>query len=176
MAIQPRPIPSTRLALHPFLPEHADDIAEWIQDEQEAYWLAPRSRVPLNARRVIEWGDAEGERYVLQSGAGDVPLAYGEVNRLSRDPGTYWLGHLVVAPHARGHGYGQQLTKLLLDRGFGRGARRITLVVFPDNELAIHAYERAGLKRDGYETHYFPIYRRNVRLIRMAMSRSTWEA
>ncbi len=168
MAVEPAR--SSRAALIPFAIEHAERIPQWVRDEREAFWLAPRSRLPLTAQRVIQWGEAEGERFTLLADPHGLPVGYGELNRLSRDPGTYWLGHLIIDPTRRGCGFGTQLTRLLMTRGFARGARRVTLVVFPDNHTAIRAYAQAGMDVDGYETHHFPLYRRSVRLTRMAIS------
>lgn len=168
MAVEPAR--SSRAALIPFEMEHAARIPGWVRDDQEALWLAPRSRLPLTPQRVIQWGENEGERFTLLTCEHGDPVGYGELNRLSRDPGTYWLGHLIIDPATRGRGYGMQLTRLLLTRGFERGARRVTLVVFPDNHTALRAYARAGMEVDGYETHHFHLYRRSVRLTRMAIT------
>jgi RimJ/RimL family protein N-acetyltransferase len=49
------------------------------------------------------------------------------------------------------------------------GARRISLVVFPENKAAVRCYEQAGFRAESHETHYFPIYVRRARLLRMAV-------
>jgi len=156
--------------LQRFAMADAEQVASWIT-ERESYWLAPRSRPPLTARSVISWGETEGERFMLLDNQ-TVPIGYGEINRLALQTNVYWLGHLLVDPHRRGQGYGQLLTRLLIDQAFTfQAARRITLVVFPDNATAIACYEAAGMHRDGFETHFLPSYRRRVRLVRMAIER-----
>jgi RimJ/RimL family protein N-acetyltransferase len=159
-----RPVP--RLA--PLAREHAGLIASWAQDQRAAEWLAPRTPPPLDAAKVLEWQLPGVHAYLLYAGDEPLPLAYGEVNELRRDRGEYWLGHLVVAPARRGQGWGRDLTRLLLRAAFNElGARRVTLVVFPENRAAVRAYEAAGMVVDGYETHFFAPYGRTVVLVRM---------
>lgn len=96
------------------------------------------------------------------------PLAYGEVNLLNERRREYWLGHLIVDPRQRGRGVGRWLAELLLQEAFDRlGARRVSLVVFPENRSAIACYRAAGMRDEGFETHYFPPYRRWERLLRL---------
>lgn len=173
MAIEPIESP-TRAAqlgqLQRFTCADAQTVAGWITPG-ESYWLAPRSRPPLTARTVISWGEAEGERFLLLDGQ-STPTGYGEINRLALQHHVYWLGHLIVNPQRRGEGYGRLLTRLLIDHAFMlMAARRVTLVVFPENAAAIACYEAAGMHRDGFETHFLPAYRRRVRLVRMAIDR-----
>jgi ribosomal protein S18 acetylase RimI-like enzyme len=63
---------------------------------------------------------------------------------------------------------------MLLHRAFHlRGARRVSLVVFPENRVAVACYRAAGMHDDAFETHYFPAYRRRARLLRLAATRNT---
>jgi RimJ/RimL family protein N-acetyltransferase len=175
MAIEPiEPIESQTASplgrLQRFATADAEQLAGWIT-ERESYWLAPRSRPPLTARTVISWGETEGERFMLLDND-SIPIGYGEVNRLALQNNVYWLGHLIVNPQRRGQGYGRLLTRLLIDQALTYlAARRVTLVVFPENATAIACYEAAGMHRDGFETHFLPSYRRTVRLVRMAIER-----
>ena len=172
MAVEPAESHATNLpraALRPFRQTDAPLVASWIGPD-EAYWLAPRSRAPLTVETVLAWGQAEGQRFVLVT-PDAVPVAYGEVNRLNFSPRTSWLGHLVVAPTQRRRGFGQRLARSLIDHAFDTGvARRVTLVVFPENAAAIACYRAVGMRADGFETHFFPHYRRRVRLLRLAIS------
>ncbi len=102
----------------------------------------------------------------------DDPVAYGEVNRLSRATGRYWLGHLVVNQERRGEGFGSQLARKLLAYAFERlNASEVSLVVFPGNRQAIACYAAAGMAPDGYEVHEFATAGRAERLMRMAVRR-----
>ena len=147
---------------------HAALVADWVRTPQEAQWLAPRTKPPITAQTVLGWQAAGRQSYELAAAQSPTPVAYGELNVLRQGRNEFWLGHLLVDPAQRGLGYGVELTRLLLDRAFlQHAARRVVLVVFPENAAAIAAYERAGMRRDGAETHYFPAYQQEVRLLRM---------
>lgn len=106
---------------------------------------------------------------MLMDGRGTKPVAYGELNVMASRRKEYWLGHLIVDPRKRGGGLGVRLTRLLLERAFLRYvARRVSLVVFPENETAIRCYTKAGLHAEGFETHHFPKPRRSEQLLLMA--------
>jgi len=155
--------------LVPFHPGYADLVLSWIQDAQEAYWLAPRTPPPLTASEVLHWQAPGRQAFMLIEPGTPAPLGYGELNILNAAARRYWLGHLIVAPARRGCGLGVQLTRLLLWEAFRRqGAREISLVVFPENRRAIACYEAAGLRADGHERHDFPAYGQQVNLLRMA--------
>ena len=140
----------------------------WIRDAREAYWVAPRTPPPLTACEVLHWGVAGHCPLLLYELGETTPVGYGEVNELTSGMNRYWLGHLIVDPTQRGRGLGLQLTRLLLAEAFGRfHASDVTLVVFPENTVAIECYRAAGMRDNGYETHHFPAYQRRVRLLRM---------
>lgn len=154
--------------LQPFLPQHADTVMSWVRGEREAYWLAPRTRPPLTASEVLHWQMPGHQPFLMFEVGYPEPRAYGELNKLGETPGAYWLGHLLVDPEHRGRGFGVQLTKLLLWQAFQhQKAREVSLVVFPDNHQAIAAYKAAGMRESGYETHDFPVYGRQAKLLRM---------
>lgn len=156
-----------RYRLRPFAPEHAALVASWAQDPTEAEWVAPRTEPPLTAEKVLDWLRPGTQPFELAAGADDRPAAYGELNVLRERRREYWLGHLVVDPQQRGRGLGALLTRLLIERGLRwHAARRVTLVVFPENAAAIAAYQNAGMRLDGFETHYFQAYDREVQLVR----------
>jgi RimJ/RimL family protein N-acetyltransferase len=171
MAVDPTtrcdPAPPCRLV--PFEPRWAAAVASWPRDAREAYWLAPKTRPPLTADEVLRWRKPDHDPYMLLLPERDEPVGYGELNRVTGVRRQYWLGHLVVATAERGRGLGLQLTRLLLQEAFAqRGARRVTLVVFPDNLAALRCYRAAGMLDDGYEWHRFPAYGRRECLLRLA--------
>jgi len=170
MAANPQTPPKVRpvCRLQPFDPRYAEDVMSWIRDQNEAYWLAPRTAPPLTAREVLHWQTPGHQPFSLLEVGRPDPIGYGELNVLSEAHGTFWLGHLIIAPTERGRGCGVQLTRLLLWQAFYRQrAREVTLVVFPDNRAAIAAYKVAGMPESGYETHEFPAYGRRAKLLRM---------
>lgn len=175
MAVHPgtRAKLADRVYLTRFDPVHAERVVSWVRDRQEAYWLAPKTPPPLGVETIHGWAHPGHHRYLLWDHDMADPVGYGELNRLRSGTGRYWLGHLIVDAQRRGCGYGVWLTRGLLTEAFDRrGAVQVTLVVFPENRAAIRCYEVAGMVRDGWETHEFPVYGRVERLLRMAARRS----
>jgi RimJ/RimL family protein N-acetyltransferase len=172
MAVEPAPqrvLPGAGVHLEPYRRCYAPLVAGWVRSALETYWLAPRTPPPLTAVKVQGWIRPGREPLVLLAVGSGEPVAYGELNVLNGGLGAFWLGHLIVAPEQRGRGVGRELTLHLLRRAFRlRGARRVTLVVFPENKQALACYESVGMRPDGYETHTFPLYRRRARLLRLA--------
>lgn len=170
MAIHPESKPVARHArLERFEPEGAARIVGWIASDAEAYMLAPRTAPPITPERVREWLAPGVEAFWLYADGVDGPIGYGELNILNERYREYWLGHLIVAPAHRGRGYGRELARLLMERAFlVRGASRVSLVVFPENEAAIASYRAAGFYPDGVEHHDLPPYHCRARLVRMA--------
>ncbi len=174
MAIDPhtRRHSTTPCHLVPFDPVWAEHVISWIRDPQEAYWLAPKTPPPLTTRHLLRWQRPDHHTYLMFEVGGNLPVAYGELNRLSLGGRRYWLGHLIVDSARRGCGFGVTLTRLLIEEGLNRrGAREVSLVVFPENRRAIHCYRAAGMIDDGFETHTFPAYGRTECLVRLAARR-----
>jgi RimJ/RimL family protein N-acetyltransferase len=176
MTVQPaiQPARLRALQLRPFDPGRAVLVVSWVGGAQETRWLAPRSTPPLTAAKVRAWAGPGRDPLMLVAPDEPQPLAYGEVNVLNERRHEYWLGHLIVDPRRRGGGLGTRLTELLLQRAFGHHrARRVSLVVFPENAAAIACYRAAGMREDGFEVHYFTPYRRHERLLRFVAKKPT---
>ena len=179
MAVYPQQRETSRPAgrLVPFEPAWAPLVVSWVRDDDELYWLAPKSMPPLTSAEVLRWRTPDHEPYALLDGRDGQPVGYGELNRLSGRRREYWLGHLIVDPTRRSRGFGIELTRGLLAEAFEqRGAWRVTLVVFPENERAMACYRAAGLREDGQEWHRFPVRGREELLVRMAARADTWRA
>jgi RimJ/RimL family protein N-acetyltransferase len=177
MAVQPleRRVLAPTHRLLPLTPAGAHVIARWPRSNGEAFWLAPRTPPPITADKIVNWAAPGRQQLVLfeigpAPDAEAQPVAYGELNVLNIEAAEYWLGHLIVDPLRRGQGLGAVLTRLLVQRATTTlGARRISLVVFPENKAAVRCYQQAGFQSEAHETHYFPIYIRRARLLRMAL-------
>lgn len=61
-----------------------------------------------------------------------------------------WVLGMFVDASARGCGAGQALLAAAIDWTRGRGADRLSLLVFPHNERALRLYERNGFVREAY--------------------------
>ncbi|MBI4578825.1 MAG: GNAT family N-acetyltransferase, partial [Planctomycetes bacterium] len=105
------------------------------------------------------------------------PAGYLELNPMPADYGHYWIGHCVVDPQLRGAGLGRHLVRLSLDFAFrGLDARRVSLVVFPDNTSAIRCYRRAGFIDAGDQYKYFANTGRQHRMLQMTVDRGGYLA
>ncbi|MDX2198229.1 MAG: GNAT family N-acetyltransferase [Phycisphaerae bacterium] len=160
-------------ALLPATPTHAALIASWISSPEEALWTAPQTQPPITANSVASWIASAGRPRVLlardpNTAAHDRIVAYGEVNPFEFQPQHFWIGHVIVAPHARGRGFGRQIAEGLRHIAFNElAATKLTLVVFSANEPARRAYAAAGFAFEGYETHLLKPYDRREVLVRM---------
>jgi RimJ/RimL family protein N-acetyltransferase len=84
------------------------------------------------------------------------PVGYLELNAMSGDNTSMWLGHCLVRPDCRGRGVGQMMVDMMLEEAFAnRGARDVCLIVFPDNYKAIDCYRRAGFAHLAPQTKFF---------------------
>lgn len=96
--------------------------------------LNRRSLARLLARPTVEIWVADGEVRVL----GDAVVLYRCGSRLAR------LYSLIVAPAARGRGFGTALLELALRGAVARGCRRLALEVREDNAAALTLYRAHG--------------------------------
>ncbi len=153
--------------LEPFDPLHASTVVSWVNDELEQLWLTPRTVGKLTADVVLGWANGNGSAFSLVSGGDSVPRAYGELNPVRFQSDHLWLGHLIVDPCCRGTGLGTRLTELLVRRAIEQlHARRLSLVVFPDNARAIACYEKCGFRFVRNEYQRFPGMEATTRLLR----------
>ena len=153
-----------------FTKQWAPAIVRWVQSNQELFWLAPATAPPLTVEKVLAWVREDRHAYLLWSGEADQPIGYAELGLMPGEPGQMWLGHCLIAPSHRGCGFGRQFVGLLSRAARRRhAARRLLLVVFPDNAAAIRCYQQEGFSTRGHERRYFETTGRRHRLLRMAL-------
>jgi RimJ/RimL family protein N-acetyltransferase len=175
MSCNPQIGPANLLELQRFKPRHAVTVASWVGDEAELFRLAPTTEPPLTAEKVIGWTSPVGRPYILVRVGQHVPYGYAELNPWRGSELHLWIGHVIVDPALRGKGIGGELTRLLVEKAFATGARRISLIVFPDNQPAIRSYVRAGFELCGDEYHRFGRRRhRMLRFERQCPRAETW--
>lgn len=156
----------------PLTDAYAALVASWIRDDEELFRLAPRTGPPITPAKVLGWVREGRSPLLLCERETRVAVAYGELNVLDSGINEYWLGHLLTDPLRRGRGLGVILTKLLIARAFERmGATCVSLVVFPENEVAKRCYRAAGMIEAGQETHTFEEYGRTRTLVRFIVRR-----
>ena len=172
MSIAPKPIPKTkdagdRLRLKPFQVSSASIVAGWVSGADELRLLAPMTAAPLTAQKVAAWQRPQTRSFLLFVGDREDPVGYAELNAIRDDPYHYWLGHIVLCPALRGLGIGGRFVRALVSTALDeQGARRVSLIVCPDNAPAIRCYERAGFDLVSEEIHRFPKPPRRIRMLR----------
>jgi RimJ/RimL family protein N-acetyltransferase len=135
---------------------YGDLIASWVRTDEDLRWLAPGTPPPLTGPKIAGWRKPGGSSLVAFEGRSAYPVCYGELNPMRHEADHYWIGHVIVDPALRSCGIGKAFVRLLLSHAFGtRAARKVSLVVFPDNRAAIHCYESCGFRRVGDESHRF---------------------
>lgn len=145
---------ATGLLLRPFDLVYASVVAAWVTTEPELRWLAPSLDPPLTPEKVVGWQRPDGYAFSLNHLRDPFPRGYGEVNRVRQQADELWIGHIIVHPHHRNRGLGRLLVRALVSFAFEQlSARRVALVVFPDNEAAIRCYRRVGFRLIGEEHH-----------------------
>ncbi|MDO8629584.1 MAG: GNAT family N-acetyltransferase [Phycisphaerales bacterium] len=159
------------LHLAPFKPGHAAVVVGWVWTEDELRRLAPSTPPPLTAEKVSKWRKVGGEAFVAFEDGDSCPVAYGELNPMRYESGHVWLGHVIVDPARRGMGIGRRFVESLLHEAFfERAARKVSLIVFPDNTAAVRCYESIGFCRAGEEHHRFATGGPLQRLLRLEIA------
>ncbi|MBN1488457.1 MAG: GNAT family N-acetyltransferase [Phycisphaerae bacterium] len=147
---------ATRSDVVPFEAACAPAVARWVQSSDELFWLAPKTPPRLTAKKVLDWQHPEGQSVLYWPAPEDGPSGYAELNPMPAQTRHWWIGHCIVAPERRGEGIGYRLVEQLLADAFGHHhAYRVSLVVFPDNVLAIRCYNRAGFTCRGQMLRQF---------------------
>ena len=159
--------------LTPFDKLLAPVVASWAREDLELFWLAPKTPPPLTPTKVVAWASPDGRPLLFCSDdSPDGPLGYLELNPMPADWGHFWLGHCVAHPECRGVGIGRRMISLALDLAFhGRRAYRVSLVVFPENEMAVRCYRRAGFIDAGDQWKFFTTTGRQHRMLQMTIDR-----
>lgn len=155
----PRPaVKQSTLALTPFEPALAEQVVGWVRDEDELFWLAPKTVPPLSVEKVLSWPGPGSRPMFMRTDASQELLGYLELNTMPGDGRHFWIGHCIIRPDRRGVGLGRIMMGLLLDEAFRnfRG-QRVSLVVFPDNQPAIRCYQAVGFRHVGWQSRYFPV-------------------
>lgn len=151
-------------------------VAGWARDGRELFWLAPSTPAPLTAAKVVGWvGPDGGPRLFRREGIFE-PLGYLELNPMPGQPNHHWLGHCVIRPERRGTGLGRIMIDLVLNEAFeARGARQISLMVFPENLAAYRCYLRTGFREITDQYKYFATTGKRYRMVQMGLSRDEYE-
>ena len=153
----------------------APTIASWPSTKSELMWLAPGTRAPLTAAKVVAWAKPGGYRLLYWAG-GATPAGYAEINPMNGMRGQWWIGHFVIDPNLRGRGLGRRFFHELVRVAFeSLAAEQMLLVVFPENEAAIRCYEHGGMTVEGREQKRFANTRQRHTFLRMTLRRVRYQ-
>jgi RimJ/RimL family protein N-acetyltransferase len=163
--------------LRPFSRVHASLVASWVRDDDELFWLAPRTLPPITSAKIIGWTARWGRPLLFWTPDWPEPIGYAELNDMPARAGELWIGHFIIAPPHRGQGLSREFLRLLLDQGFGPlRASRVALIVFPDNELAIRCYTSGGMVKSGWQRRTFEARSGVHKMMEMVIERADYEA
>ena len=139
--------------LQPFSSDRAAEVAGWANTPADLFVLAPATPPPLTAEKVRAWTSERDSPLLLWPVGGAAPVGYAELNVMAHDARNLWIGHFIVPRPLRGQGIGHIFMQHLLQRAFGENrAHSVNLVVFPENEIAVHCYLKCGWRKDSI--HY----------------------
>jgi RimJ/RimL family protein N-acetyltransferase len=150
-------------ALGPLRGEHVELTAirdadrerlfQWINDREEVLHNAGYS--PVHERDHVAWFERIRTRpdvtifAIRATGDGEL-IGSCQLLEIDRTHSTADLQIRIGVPEQRGKGYGTEAVRLLLAYAFRDvGLARVQLHVFANNDRAIRAYEKAGLRREG---------------------------
>jgi RimJ/RimL family protein N-acetyltransferase len=151
-------------------------VAAWARDGRDLFWLAPSTAPPLTAAKVVGWAGPDGGPRLFRRDGCFEPLGYIELNPMPGQPGHHWLGHCLIRPEHRGTGLGRVMIELVLNEAFiRRGARQISLMVFPENLPAYHCYTSVGFRKVNEQCKSFATTGRQYRMLQMSLSRDRYE-
>ncbi|UCD28781.1 MAG: GNAT family N-acetyltransferase [Planctomycetota bacterium] len=148
----------------------AQTVASWVGSDLELLWLAPKTHPPLTAEKVLAWHLEQSNPLLFYRDGISEPLGYLELNPMPEQRKHLWMGHCIIRPDQRGVGLGRQLIEMMLEHAFvNRGARRVSLVVFPANIAAICCYRSTGFADAGEQVKYFSTSGKEHRMLRMTI-------
>lgn len=154
-------------------------LTAWIDGPADLLmWAGPTFTWPLDPEQLAAYA-AESSTGGRLTWMGCVP-GTGEVIghaslRLDAAQPTARLGRVLVAPEARGRGYGAAMLERVLTTAFADlGLQRIELGVFAHNTSAVRLYERLGFTPDRLLPDVEQIDGQSWSALQMSLPKSTW--
>ena len=157
--------------LRPFSSDQATEVAGWAETPADLFILAPATPPPLTAEKVRAWTSERDTPLLLYPVRGTAPVGYAELNVMAHDARILWIGHLIVPRALRGQGIGYIFIQYLLRRAFEENrAHSVNLVVFPENEIAVHCYLKCGWRKDCVHYKTFSHRRGKFKMTKMKIT------
>ncbi|MFG2582796.1 GNAT family N-acetyltransferase [Streptomyces malaysiensis] len=165
------------IELRAFTLADAGVIVSWISGPVELLmWAGPGFRWPLDDPQLAAYAVEPGRRTWM--GVGPEGRLVGHASlRLAADGLSARLGRVLVAPDARGRGYGTGLLTQVLTLAFARlGLERVELGVFARNGNAVRLYERLGFRVDQVLPDVERVEGQSWSVLQMSLAKAGWSA
>ncbi|MET8859446.1 GNAT family protein [Streptomyces sp. NPDC004579] len=161
--------------VRPFTLADAGVIASWIAGPAELLmWAGPGFAWPLDDPQLAAYA-AESGRLTWTGVGADGRLVGHASLRLDAGGVSARLGRVLVAPDARGQGYGAALLTRVLTVGFAQlGLKRVDLGVFSHNHDAVRLYERFGFRLDRVLSDVEHINGQSWSALQMSLAKAGW--
>lgn len=153
----------------------ADALVSWISGPAELLtWAGPGFAWPLDHPQIAAYAVEPGRRTWMGVGPGGRLVGHASL-RLGADEVTARLGRVLIAPDARGRGYGGALLTQVLRLAFAQlRLERLELGVFTHNHNAVRLYERLGFRVDEVLSDVERVEGRSWSALQMSLAKSDW--
>jgi RimJ/RimL family protein N-acetyltransferase len=145
-------IKSERLYLSPINLEDVNIYTKWLNDYEVTKYIG-QDRIVTGIEKekeVLENMSKKGYNFVIVLEENDEligGISFQYVNNIDK---TAEIGLFIGEEDKRGHGYGPEAIKALMNYGFKTlNLQNIELIVYEYNEIAIKAYKKIGFKEYG---------------------------
>ncbi|MDK1476829.1 GNAT family protein [Streptomyces sp. 549] len=163
--------------LRAFTLADAGVIVSWISGPAELLtWAGPGFTWPLDDPQLAAYVVEPGRR--TWTGIGPDGRLVGHASlRLAADGRSARLGRVLIAPEARGQGYGAALLTQVLKFAFAQpGLERVELGVFTHNSNAVRLYEGLGFRVDQVLPDVERVDGESWSALQMSLARADWAA
>ncbi len=142
----PRTVGTGAVRLREIRPEDAPALYAWRMDPASRFMFRSTGLVPFEAHleRVGRYFRPENRDRWFVVEADGRPVGTVSLYDLSADGTEAEWGRLVIAPEERGHGFGGEAFRHLLDHARSLGVRRLRSVVLEGNEPSLAIHKRLG--------------------------------
>lgn len=139
-------------------------------------WAGPAFTWPLDDSQLAAYAVEPGRR--TWTGVGPDGRLVGHASlRLDADGASARLGRVLIAPDARGRGYGAALLTQVLTIAFTRlDLERVELGVFTHNGNAVRLYERLGFRVDQVLPDVERVEGQSWSALQMSLAKADWSA
>ncbi|HUG13703.1 MAG TPA: GNAT family protein [Thermomicrobiales bacterium] len=147
-------IAGERVALGPLRPDHLPHYQRWLNDFGVIRTLM-RPPAPMTTEQTQSWvarhtGDEHSTAFTIYEASGRRPIGNTALINVDSRNRSAMFAILIGDADNRGHGYGTEATRLMLDYAFtARGFHSVWLVVAEYNHAGRRAYEKAGFQEVG---------------------------